>query len=180
MHEEIAIAGFGGQGVLFIGRLLAEASLLEEREVVWVPSYGAAKRGGTVWCNIIISDEKIGTIFITRPTAAIAMNEASLAKLEPTVKPGGILIVNQSMVSSKVNREDIRTIYVPLNELVAELGDDSASNLLILGAFLAACPVVSQDSIIAVMNKMLTGKQKRLEINKKALHKGSSWNATHR
>lgn len=172
VHEEIAIAGFGGQGVLFIGRLLAEASLLEKREVVWVPSYGAAKRGGTVWCNVIISDEKIGTIFTTRPTVAIAMNEASLARLEPTVKPGGLLIVNQSMVPSKVSRQDIRAIYVPLNNLAAELGDASASNLLILGAFLTACPVVSVDSIVAVMSKMLTGKQKRLEANKRALNKG--------
>ena len=78
MHEEIAVAGFGGQGVLFVGRLLAEASLLEGREVVWMPSYGAEKRGGTVWCNVTISDEKIGALFITRPTAAIAMNPASV------------------------------------------------------------------------------------------------------
>ena len=172
MHEEIAIAGSGGQGVLFIGRLLAQASLLEEREVVWVPSYGAAKRGGTAWCNVIISDEKIGTIFTTKPTVAIAMNEASLAKLEPIVKPGGLLIVNQSMAPSKVSRQDIRAIYIPANDLAAELGGGSASNLLLLGAFLAACPVVSLNSITAALKKTLTGKQRLLEANKRALKKG--------
>ena len=172
MHEEIAIGGFGGQGVLFIGRLLAEASLLEGHEVVWVPSYGAEKRGGTVWCNVTISDEKIGAMFITRPTAAIAMNPTSLTKLEPTMKPGSLLVVNQSLVPSKVNREDIRVIYVPANDLATELGDDSVGNLVTLGALVAGCPVVSTSSIIAAMDNMLSKNQRRLEINKQALSKG--------
>ncbi len=117
MHAEIVIAGSGGQGVLFIGRLLAEASLLEEREVVWLPSYGAEKRGGTVSCNVTVSDEKIGALVITRPSAAIVMNQTSLEKLEPTMKPGSLLVVNQSLVSSKVSRQDIRVVYVPANDL---------------------------------------------------------------
>ncbi len=172
MHEEIAIAGSGGQGILFMGRLLAQASLLEEREVVWVPSYGAAKRGGTAWCNVIISDEKIGAIFTTRPTVAMAMNEASLAKLEPIVKPGGLLIVNQSLAPSKVSRQDIRVIYIPAHDLTAELGGDSVSNLLLLGAFLAACPVVSLNSVIAALKTTLAGKQQLLAANTQALNKG--------
>ncbi len=172
MHEEIAIAGSGGQGILFMGRLLAQASLMEEREVVWVPSYGAAKRGGTAWCNVIISDEKIGTIFTTRPTVAIAMNEASLAKLEPMVKPRGLLIINQSLAPAKVSRQDIRAIYIPAHDLTAELDGDSVSNLLLLGAFLAACPVVSMNSIIAALQETLAGKQKLLAANTQALNKG--------
>jgi len=175
VHEEIAIAGFGGQGVLFIGRLLAEASLLEGREVVWVPSYGAAKRGGTVWCNVTISDEKIGALFITSPTVAIAMNPASFVKFEPTMRPGGLLVVNQSLVPSKVGREDIRVVYVPASDLVIGLGDDSVGNLVILGALVAGCPVVSTSSIIAAMNNMLSKNQRRLEINKQALSKGYAW-----
>lgn len=175
MHEEIAVAGFGGQGVLFVGRLLAEASLLEGREVVWMPSYGAEKRGGTVWCNVTISDEKIGALFITRPTAAIAMNPASLVKLEPAMKPGGLLVVNQSLVPSKVSREDIRVVYVPANDLATELGDDSAGNLVTLGALVTGCPVVSTSSIIAVMDNLLSKNQRRLKINKRALSKGCAW-----
>ena len=95
MHAEIVIAGSGGQGVLVIGRLLAEAGFLEEREVVWSPSYSAEKRGGAVSCSVTISDEKIGALMITRPTIGIAMNQASAVKLEQAVKTGGWLVVNQ-------------------------------------------------------------------------------------
>ncbi len=175
MHEEIAIAGFGGQGVLFIGRLLAEASLREEREVVWVPSYGAAKRGGTVWCNIIISDEKIGAMFITSPTAAIAMNPVAFARFEPSVKPGGLLIVNRSLVTAKVKRADIRAVYVPANELAAEAGNDSVGNLVALGALVANCPAVETSSIVTVMEETLTKNKNLLEANKQALNKGYIW-----
>lgn len=172
MHAEIAIAGFGGQGVLLIGRLLAEASLLEGHEVVWAPSYGAEKRGGTVFCNVTISDEKIGALFITRPTAAIAMNSASLGKLEPLMKPGSLLVVNQSLVSSKVSRQDIGVVYVPANDLAAELGADSVANLVALGALVAGFPVVSVSSVIAAMDNMFSKNQSHLEINKRALSKG--------
>lgn len=175
MHEEIAIAGFGGQGVLFIGRLLAEAGLLEEREVVWVPSYGGEKRGGTVRCNVIISDEKIGCLFVTDPTAAIAMNPASLVRFEPTMRPRGLLIVNKSLVPSKVSRKDIRVLYVPAIDLAVELGDSSVSNLITLGALVAGCPVVSISSIIAVMGNMLSTNKRRIEMNKQALDKGYTW-----
>ena len=172
MYEEIAIAGFGGQGVLFIGRLLAEASLLEGHEVVYMPSYGAEKRGGTVWCNVTISDEKIGALFIVRPSAAIAMNPDSLVKFEPAMKPKSLLVVNQSLVPSKVGRGDIRVVYVPANDLAIELGDDSVGNLVALGALIAGCPVVSTSSIMTVMDSMLHKNKKRLEMNKQALAKG--------
>ncbi len=172
MHAEIVIAGSGGQGVLLIGRLLAEASLLEGREVVWLPSYGAEKRGGTVSCNVTISGEKIGALCVTKPSAAIAMNQASLDKLEPAMKPGSLLVVNQSLVSSKVSREDIRVVYVPANDLATELGDSSAGNLVTLGALVAGSSVVSKSSIIAVMDNMFSNNQKRLEINKRAFSTG--------
>ena len=175
MHEEIALGGFGGQGVLFIGRLLAEASLLEGHEVLYVPSYGAEKRGGNVWCNVTISDEKIGALFITRPTIAIAMNAASLAKFEPAMKPDSLLVINQSLVPSKVSREDIGVVYVPANDLAAELGDNSVGNLVALGALLANRPVVSMSSILAVMDSMLSKDQERLEMNQRALKQGYAW-----
>ena len=172
MQAEIVIAGSGGQGVLLIGRLLAEAGLLEGREVVWLPAYGAEKRGGTVSCDVTISDDKIGALFVTRPTAAIAMNQASLDKLEPAMKPGGLLVVNQSLIPSKVRREDIRVVYVPANDLANELGDDSVGNLVTLGALVAGSAVVSRSSIIATMDNMFARNQKRLKINKQAFNKG--------
>ncbi|MFC2003048.1 2-oxoacid:acceptor oxidoreductase family protein [Chloroflexota bacterium] len=174
MNAEIAIGGSGGQGVLFIGRLLAEAGLLEKREVVFLPSYGAEKRGGTVACNVIISDEKIGALFTTQPNAAIVMNPASFEKLELAMKPKGLLVVNQSLVASKAGREDIRAIYVPANDLAEELGDGSISNVIALGALVAAFPVVASSSIVAVMENMLGKKQKQLELNKRAFNKGCS------
>ncbi|MFC1903815.1 2-oxoacid:acceptor oxidoreductase family protein [Chloroflexota bacterium] len=178
MHEEIAIGGFGGQGVLFLGRLLAEAAFFEGHETVFMPSYGAEKRGGTVWCNVTISDEKIGALFVTQPTIAIAMNSASLTKFEPAVKPEGFLLVNQSLIPSKVSRENISVAYIPANDMAAEVGDNSAGNLVVLGTLLANRPVVSMSSITEVMDNMLSKNQKRLEMNKKALNKGYSWNAT--
>ncbi len=158
--------------MLFIGRLLAEASLLEGREVVWLPSYGAEKRGGTVSCNVTVSDEKIGSLFITRPSAAIVMNQASLDKLEPAMKPGSLLVVNQSLVSSKVSRQDIHVVYVPANDLATELGDSSAGNLVTLGALVAGSPVVAKSSIMAVMDNMFSENKKRLGINKRAFNHG--------
>ena len=174
MHEEIAIGGLGGQGVLFIGRLLAEAAFREGREVVWMPSYAAEKRGGNVWCNVIISDEKIGAIFIARPMVAVAMSPAALVKFESTMKPEGLLVVNQSLVLSPVSREDIRVLYMPVSAAAAELGDDSVGNLIILGALVAGCPVVSMAGLTTVLDGILSKDQVRLEMNKRALHKGYS------
>ena len=170
MHEEIVISGTGGQGVLLIGRLMAEVGLLEGREVAWLPTYGAEKRGGTVACNITISDDKIGSLFVTRPTAAIAMSPAALEKLEPVMKPDSLLIINESVVTSRVKRRDVRVIYVPALELATELGNGSASNLIILGALVGASSMVNKSSIMSAMESMFSAKY--LEVNKKAFTKG--------
>lgn len=175
MHEEIAIGGFGGQGVLFIGRLLTEAAFREEREVVYMPAYGAEKRGGTVWCNVTISDERIGALFIAWPTVAVAMNSASLARFEKTTKADGLLIVNQSLVPEIVSRGDISVIYIPTNDLAAEVGNNDIGNLVALGALLACHPVVSSKTIHRIMEESLGKKQKLLHLNQKALEKGYSW-----
>lgn len=178
MHEEIAIGGFGGQGVLFIGRLLTEAAFREAREVVYMPAYGAEKRGGTVWCNVTISDERVGALFITRPTIAVAMNSASLTRFEQTTRPGGLLVVNQSLVPEIVSRGDISVVYVPTNDLAAEVGDSGVGNLVALGVLLACRPVVSLNSIRQIMEETLTTKQRLLTLNQKALEKGHSWTQT--
>jgi len=175
MHEEIAIGGFGGQGVLFIGRLLTEAAFREAREVVYMPSYGAEKRGGTVWCHVTVSDERIGALFITRPTIAVAMNSASLNRFERTTRPGGLLVVNQSLVPETVARRDISVVYVPTNDLAAEAGDHRVGNLVALGTLLACRPVVSLNIIHQIVKETLTKNQELLNINRQALDRGFSW-----
>jgi len=175
MLEEITLGGFGGQGVLFIGRLLAEAAFRAGHQVVWMPSYGAEKRGGTVWCDVTVSDEAIGALFTTHPTAAVAMNSASLAKLEPMVSSGGLLVVNRSLVPEKVQRDDVRAVYIPANDLAAGLGNDSVSNLIMLGALLAGCPVVAISGISAAMGDMLSKNRERLAMNEASLGKGYHW-----
>jgi len=178
MHEEIVIGGFGGQGVLFIGRLLTEAAFREEREVVYMPAYGAEKRGGTVWCNVTISDERIGALFIARPTIALAMNSASLTRLEQTTRPGGLLVINQTLVPEEAGRNDIDVVYVPANDLAAEAGDSGVGNLVALGALLACRPVVSLNSIDQIMEDMLARNQELLAVNRRALEKGVAWTRT--
>jgi len=178
MHEEIAIGGFGGQGVLFIGRLLTEAAFREEREVVYMPAYGAEKRGGTVWCNVTISNERIGALFITRPTIAMAMNSASLTRFEQTTKTGGLLMVNQTLIPEQVRRNDIDVVYVPATDLAAEVGNSGVGNLVALGVMLACRPVVSLNSVDRIMEDMLARNQERLAENRQAIEKGVAWTRT--
>ena len=172
MAEEIILGGSGGQGILFIGWLLAEAAFLEGREVVYMPSYGAEKRGGIVWCHVTISEEKIGSLFVTRPTVALAMDSVSLIKLETAMKSGGLLVVNESLVTAKVNREDIQVISVPASDLAMEMGDGSVGNLIALGVLLASRPVVSVASLGMALDRMLAKDPERLEVNKRAFHQG--------
>ena len=116
MHEEIIIAGFGGQGVLFAGQLLAYAGVAEGRHVTWIPSYGPEMRGGTAHCTVVISDEEIGSPLVRNPSALVALNPPSMQKYEPLVKPGGVLVVDSALVSQRSERDDIREI-VPLAEI---------------------------------------------------------------
>jgi 2-oxoglutarate ferredoxin oxidoreductase subunit gamma len=171
MLAEIVISGSGGQGVLVIGRLLAEAGFLEGKEVVWSPSYSAEKRGGTVSCMVTISSEKIGALMITRPTIGIAMNHAAAVKLEPSLKKGGWLLVNQADNAFKPARRDIQFLDISANRLALEMGSESTANIIALGALLAAHPVVSLDGVIKAMAQLFG--DKTLEMNKQALITGS-------
>src|SRR6476646_1793520 len=122
MHEEIIIAGFGGQGVLFAGQLLAYAGVAEGRHVTWIPSYGPEMRGGTAHCTVIISDEEIGSPLVRNPSALVALNPPAMEKYEPLVKPGGVLVVDSALVSQRSERDDIRDIDLPAKDIAAELG----------------------------------------------------------
>ena len=172
MNAEIAIAGTGGQGVLVIGRLLAEAGFIEDREVVWLPSYGAEKRGGTVSCNVTIADEKIGSLVIDRPGCAIAMNQVSALRLESSLKPGGLLVVNRTLAPQRILRKDIHTIYISASQLAVKMGNESVANIVALGALVAGYPVVARESIMRAMVSLFGRNPKALELNTRAFEKG--------
>jgi 2-oxoglutarate ferredoxin oxidoreductase subunit gamma len=138
MQTEIIVAGFGGQGVLFAGQLLAYAGMDEGRNVTWIPSYGPEMRGGTANCTVVISEEEIGAAVVRNPMGAIVMNRPSLDKYEELVKPGGVLVVNTSMVDRKTTRKDIQVIEVDANTIAEKLGDKRMTNMVLLGALLGS------------------------------------------
>ena len=176
MQTEIIIAGFGGQGVLFCGQLLAYAGMDEGKEITWIPSYGPEMRGGTANCTVVISDEEIGSPFVHNPQAVIAMNRPSLDKYEDLVKPGGFLVINTSMTDRKANRKDITVIEIAANEKAEELGDQRMANMVLLGALLANLPVLPADSIKKDLKAHLPERhQKLLSQNFDALQEGSKY-----
>jgi 2-oxoglutarate ferredoxin oxidoreductase subunit gamma len=176
MQTEIIIAGFGGQGVLFCGQLLAYAGMDEGKEITWIPSYGPEMRGGTANCTVVISDEEIGSPFVHNPQAVIAMNRPSLDKYEDLVKPGGVLVINTSMTDRKANRKDITVIEIAANEKAEKLGDQRMANMVLLGALLANLPVLPADSIKKALKAHLPERhQKLLSQNFDALQEGSKY-----
>jgi len=169
MQHEIIIAGFGGQGVMSMGQLIAYSGMLEEKGVSWLPSYGPEQRGGTANVSVIISDEEVGSPVISHPTTAIVLD-----KFEPLVAPGGVLIVNTSLIDQKSSRKDITIIEVDASELATEMGEPKIANTIILGAFLAKSQAVSPDSVIESLKKVLPERRHNLiPINKQALEKGA-------
>jgi len=173
MQKEIIIAGFGGQGVLFGGQVLAYAAMDAGKEVTWIPSYGPEMRGGTANCTIIIADDEIGSPLVKNPPLAIALNLPSFDKYEEVLAPGGTLIVNQSMVDRSAKREDINVIFVPCNEIAEELGDKKLLNMVAVGALLTALPEVTIKDIEKALEGHLPARhQHLLPKNYEALRRG--------
>lgn len=175
MQTEIVTAGFGGQGVLFTGQLLTYAAMDEGREVTWIPSYGPEMRGGTANCTVVISDEEIGSPMVSEPQAVIAMNLPSLDKYESRVRPGGVLVVNESMVDREVARQDIKVVMVKANEIAEELGDKRMTNMVLLGALIANLAVIPLESIEKALAGHLPERHhKLLPKNYEALKRGAA------
>ncbi len=175
MTEQIICSGFGGQGVMSMGQLLAYAGMLENKEVSWLPSYGPEMRGGTANCSVIVSESLIGSPVITNDaTCAIVMNKPSLIKFEKNILPGGKLLVNSSLIEDKATRDDVEVYYVNANEIAAECGTDKAANMVMLGAYLELTGVVSVDSVKQAFLKVF-GERKAhlLPLNELALKKGA-------
>jgi len=147
MQQEVIIAGFGGQGVLFTGQLLAYTGMDEGKAVTWIPSYGPEMRGGTANCTVVVSEEEIGSPLVKNPTAVIAMNLPSLDKYEDLVAEGGVLVVNTSMVNREVKRKDIKVVSIPGNEIAQEIGSERSLNMVMLGGLLGNLDLLSVDAV---------------------------------
>jgi 2-oxoglutarate ferredoxin oxidoreductase subunit gamma len=173
MDEKVIIAGFGGQGIMLAGKLLVQAGLCLGRHVTFIPSYGAEVRGGTAHCHVIVSDEEIASPIITVPDAAIVMNSPSLAKFSGLVRSGGTVYVNSSIAGEKIERNDIRAVYVPANHLAEELGSVKVANVVTLGAYLRSSRFLTPAALAAALKILLPSRHRDLmTINLAALKKG--------
>lgn len=173
METSIIISGFGGQGALFAGQLLAYAGMDSGKTVTWFPSYGPEMRGGTAHCTVIISDETIGAPVVANPDIAIVFNGPSFEKYEPLVKPGGLLVVNSSMITNAASRHDIEIIQVAANEIAEEFGSVKMMNMAALGAMLARRPIFGIETIEqALKNHIPTDKAHLLEANFEVIRHG--------
>ncbi|MHB9058141.1 MAG: 2-oxoacid:acceptor oxidoreductase family protein [Bacillota bacterium] len=172
---ECIFAGFGGQGVMMMGQLLTYAAgMVEGKKVSYMPSYGPEMRGGTANCTVVIAAETVGSPVVTDPDVAVVMNQPSLEKFEPTVREGGFLIVNSSLIGIKAKRSDIHVYYVPANEIATELGNDRVANMVALGALVEATEVVKMDSIVESLKKALPAHRHNLiPLNRTALDRGA-------
>jgi 2-oxoglutarate ferredoxin oxidoreductase subunit gamma len=174
MQTEIIIAGFGGQGVLFAGQVLAYAAMDGGLHVTWIPSYGPEMRGGTANCTVIIGDEEIGAPLVRRPRAVIALNLPSLDKYEPLVAEGGALLVNASLVDRQVRRADLRVVYLRANEIAERLGDKRLTNMVMVGALLGATGTLEVQAVRDALKAHLPAKHhKLLPANFQALEEGA-------
>ena len=174
MQKEVTISGFGGQGILFAGQLLAYAAMDEGLNVTWYPSYGPEMRGGTANCMVIVSNEEIGAALVRQPAAALVLNLPSLDKYEPLVKPGGLLVVDSSLVEKKVERTDLRVVYVPATQLAEEIGNRRMANMVMLGALLANFDILSSEALEKALTEHLPERHRKLlPANFKAMAAGA-------
>jgi len=175
MKEEIIIAGFGGQGVLSMGKILAYAGLMNNLEVTWMPSYGPEQRGGTANVTVILSDSPISSPVLDMYDTAVILNQQSLDKFESKVKPGGTLLYDPSGIHHKPTRNDITVVEVPAMDAMMEMGNSKTYNMILLGALLAKRPVVPLDAVLRGLKKTLPERHHHLiPLNEEALRKGMS------
>ncbi len=171
--ENVILAGFGGQGLMAIGKILAKAAMEEGKNVTWLPSYGPEMRGGTANCVVVIDDEPVGSPVVREPQAAVVMNKQSIDKFEATVKQGGWLIVNSSLIERKAERKDLKVIYVPANELAEKEGTGKSANMVMLGAYVAAMKTTSAKAVEHAIEANFAGKKGNVaEVNVNAFRQG--------
>jgi len=155
MERSTIFAGFGGQGLLFAGKVLAEAALHEGREVLWIPSYGPEMRGGTACCTVIIADRPIGSPIVDRADHAVVLNPPSMAKYEPSVAKGGLLVVNTTLIEAEPDRDDLEILLVPCTSLARKAGDDKLVSVVALGALVGRRRFVEPASVHFALARVL-------------------------
>lgn len=174
MLEEIIIAGFGGQGVLRLGQLMAYAGMVDGKEVSWLPSYGPEMRGGTANCNVMYSDSPVGSPIVTSATALITLNGPATDKFESVVRPGGDIFVNSSIVERKIERTDVNAYYIPANDIAIELGNSRIVNMVMLGAYLKRTNLFSMEIAEKALRYVLgPSKEKLIPLNIQAMEEGA-------
>ena len=173
MTNQVIMAGFGGQGLLFSGKVLAYAGLIENRELSWLPSYGPEMRGGTCNCSVILSDEPVGSPIVAHPDILMVMNTPSLDKYEREVAPGGTIFVDSSLISRKVERTDVEVVYIPATQMAKEMEALSLANMIILGAIVEKMKCVKWESMDPTLRHVISARKANLlDLNLKAIEKG--------
>jgi 2-oxoglutarate ferredoxin oxidoreductase subunit gamma len=175
LHHELIIAGFGGQGVLKLGLVLAEAAMHEGREVVWTPSYGPETRGGPSFCTVIISSERIGAPVVALADTAIILDQTSLPKYQTLVRPNGLLLINSTLVSAKTVRTDLPVYGIAANTIAEELGNAHIANMVALGAFIHLTQLVAPETVVEALRDALPERARHLlPLNAQALATGAA------
>ncbi len=172
-ETSIIISGFGGQGTLFAGQVLAYAALDNGLNVTWIPSYGPEMRGGTAHCTVIVSNEEIGSPIVRNPDVAIVMNLPSLDKYEKLIKPEGVLVANSSLINRGLEREDVKHLYVPANEIAEEIGLARMANMVMIGGMLRLAHVLSLEVVKQALAEHIPERhRKTLPMNFEAMDRG--------
>ncbi len=172
MQSEVMFAGFGGQGILLSAKILAYTAMEAGYEVVWIPSYGPEMRGGTAYCMVIMSDRPIGSPIVKNPQHLVAMNRPSLEKFAPVVKPGGVILINSSLIPISAQREDVDELAIPVNDIAIEAGSVRSANIVALAAFVARSGILPIESLRESVKKEFARKAKLIPLNMDAIDRG--------
>ena len=173
MERSVVFSGFGGQGLLFTGQVLARAAIKDGLEVFWIPSYGPEMRGGTANCTVAVGDEEIASPVSSEPDYLIVMNAPSLFTFQNKVTSGGIIFINSSIIDARPNRQDVKTICVPCADMAQEIGNSRVANIIMMGAFIKKSNVISPDIYLKSLETIMGSRKKALaEINRKAFAAG--------
>ncbi len=172
MQSEVMFAGFGGQGILLSAKMLAHAAMEVGHEVVWIPSYGPEMRGGTAYCMVIMSDRPIGSPIVKNPQHLVAMNRPSLEKFAPVVKPGGVVLINSTLIPVRAERDDVDELAIPVNDLALAAGSVRSANVVALAAFAARSRVVPLETLRQAVEAEFARKAKLIPLNMDAFDRG--------
>lgn len=175
-NKSVLFSGFGGQGILFAGKLLAYKGLMDNKNVSWLPSYGPEMRGGTASCSVILSDRPVGSPIISSPDVLVAMNLPSLARFEECVKPGGMILVDSSLVEQKVTRNDVTAFYIPATKTAGEKGFSTLANMIMVGKLLKELGEFDLETVEKAVSKVISAKHADMkEVNMNAIKTGTEF-----